>query len=619
MDRRVKAASQSGALLAISAGVLVAINVLSVFGGHVRKDVTANERYTLSDGSGRIIRDLNQPIKIEAYVTRGLPKLDAFVRDLRDLLNEYKQQGGGKFEFSVIEPKTEDEKKAAKEAGLIEQPFGEADNSGEDKMAVSQGFMGLVIKYGSEKDAIKFIPPGQTDGLEFWITNKIREIRDKADDVKHKVGVLTGHDEMKLTEPNLVPAQSGKPSMQQILTQNFPFYAFEDVDLKGGDAEIDDTLDGLIITQPGKEISEKELRRIDQFVLKGKSLCVIASAVNIKPQDAKMNATLNTWGLEKLLDGYGIEMRKDVVIDYGRAFRVAMMTNGGVANIRFPQFLDVQDDPSYTGEQAFLDTSFASFFRLPSVTLPFASSLVIHREKQPDLLPADFKIVARSTPRSVREEGESVDLQPFRQWRPKGTFEQFGVAATVEGVKDKNGTLHPLRTAFPEGDKMGIERPDVATAPARVMVIASSQFLANPFARAGNGQEMQGMQGMPPMGGDEQLLQIAGPYAQNTLTNTILSFKNTLDWITGDTDLLAVSSKILNEPHLVYGDVSKPNFSDDSEEAAVKRADNMKQERKLQQRKVEFLLIGGLPLLFALFGFARWRYRLSQRENLSLA
>ncbi len=610
MDRKVKAASQSGALLLIAAGALVGLNTLSVFGGHVRKDVTNNERYTLSAGSGRLIQSLQAPIKVQAYVTKGLPKLDAFVRDLRDLLQEYKTRGGQNFEFEVIEAKTEEQKKEAKEAGLMEQPFGEADNSGEDKMAVSQGFMGIVFKYKSEKDAIKFIPPNQTDGLEFWITNKIREIRDKADEIKHKVGVLSGHDEIKLTEPNLVPAQAGKPSMQQIVTQNFPFYTFEDVDLKGGDAEIDDSLDGLIITQPGKAITEKELRRIDQFVLKGKSLAIFASAVNVKDKDPKMSATLNTWGLEKLLDGYGIELRKDVVIDYGRAFRIAMMTNGGAANIRFPQMLDVQDDPSFTGEQQFLDTSFAAFFRLPSVAMPFVSSLVIHREKQPDIDPKNFKIVARSTPRSVREEGETVDLQPFRQWRPKGTFEQSGIAATVEGT---------LKTAFPEGDKMGVDRPDRAEKPARVLIIASSQFLANPFARAGNGQDMQQMGMQMPMGGDEQLQQISQPYAQSALTNTILSFKNTLDWVTGDTDLLAVSAKILNEPHLVYGDVDKPNFSEDTEEAAAKRAEDMKQARKLQQRKVEIVLIGGLPILFALFGIARWRYRSSQRENLSLA
>jgi hypothetical protein len=176
--------------------------------------------------------------------------LDAFVRDLRDLLQEYKNAGGGKFDYEIIVPKDEDTRKKAKDAGLIEQPFGEASDT-DEKAAVTQGFMGLVFKYGEQQDVIKFLPPERTDGLEFWISNKIREIRDKGDEIHHKLGVLTGHDEIKTTEDNLTPHNMGKYAIQTIMTQNFPFYSFQDVDLKNGDNEIPDELDGLIITQPG--------------------------------------------------------------------------------------------------------------------------------------------------------------------------------------------------------------------------------------------------------------------------------------------------------------------------------------------------------------------------------
>ena len=50
---------------------------------------------------------------------------------------------------------------------------------------------------------------------------------------------------MKLSEPNLVPSQGGKPSMQEVIGRNFPFYNFVDVDLKAGESAIDDSLDGL--------------------------------------------------------------------------------------------------------------------------------------------------------------------------------------------------------------------------------------------------------------------------------------------------------------------------------------------------------------------------------------
>jgi ABC-type uncharacterized transport system involved in gliding motility auxiliary subunit len=603
MERKQQAATESGVLLLVIAAILIAVNALSALGVYKRYDSTQAERFTLSKGSGNLLKSMKQPLKADVYVTKGLPKLDAYVRDLRDLLQEYKDASAGKFEYQIIEAKDEETKKTAKEAGLVEQPFGEASDT-EDKAAVTQGFMGLVLKYGAEKDAIKFLDPNHADGLEFWITNKIREIRDRGDDVKHKIGVLTGHDEMKLTEANLVPAQMGKPSMQEIITRNFPFYSLQDVDLKGGDGDVDDALDGLIISQPQKDLTEKELRKIDAFVLKGKSLAIFASAVNVKASDATMNATLNAHGLEKLLEGYGIEMKKDVVLDFGRSFRVNMLTQGGVASARFPQFLEIQDDTRFTGDEQLLDTAFPGFFRIPTVVVPFASSLALHADKQPEAKP---RVIARSTPRSTLATGDTVDLKPLQDWKShikKAQWAQYAVAATLEGT---------IKSAFADNQEKSAKS-------ARVMVVSSSQFLANPFARAGNGPDM-GQFGMAQgMGGDEQLLQLAGPYASQALTGTILAFKNTLDWLSGDTDLLAVSAKILSEPSLVYGDVSKPKFDEnETEEQLKKRDDEMKQARKSQQHTVEGLLILGLPFLFALYGVIRWRMRLTARENVSLA
>jgi len=66
--------------------------------------------------------------------------------------------------------------------------------------------------------------------------------------------------------------------------------------------------------------------------------------------------------------------------------------------------------------------------------------------------------------------------------------------------------------------------------------------------------------------------------------------------------------------------VSKPKFdSDESDETLKKRDDDMKAARKIQQRWVEWILILGVPILFALYGVLRWRMRITARENISLA
>jgi hypothetical protein len=613
MERKKKAATESGALLFIIAAIVVAVNAFSYF-MYWRKDMTKSEKYTLSEGSGRLIRSIKdgEQIKVEAYVTRGLPKLDAFVRDLRDLLQQYKDKGGGKFDYTIIEPKTEDERKKADEAGLQKLQRVEGSDT-EDKAEVAQGYMGLVFTYRTQREKIPVLSPDNSVGLEFWITNKIRELKDAGDKTKHKVGVLTGHDELKLSDANLVPGggkQGGGPTIQGIINQYFPFYEIKDVDLKGGDAEIDEALDGLLILQPAKDLTEKELRRIDQFVMRGKSLAVLASAVNTKAGDASMNATLNTHGLDKLLEGYGIEMHKDVVLDFGRAFRVRVDTMTGPRTMIFPQVLDVREDTRFTGDEVLLDTSFAMFFRTPQASFPFASSLSIKHDKQPQL-GDKLRAIAHSTPASLTETGETVDLKPARQWRPKGNFQQHPIAAVAEGK---------LKTAFPAGDKMGVETPAEVNTSARVLVIASASFLANPFVRSGQGPDMGQMAGMMPGGGgDEFLNSIAGPYVQAAGTGFILQSKNLFDWMTGDVDLLASSAKILTEPNLAYGDVVKPKAGEEmTDDQLAKEADRLKKERKTKQYWIDGVMTVGIPVLFALIGIILWRMREGRRQNVSL-
>ncbi len=609
-EHRRKAAAQTGLYILVIAAIAIVANVLGAKAYH-RWDTTKTERYTLSAGSGRLIRGLNSTVQVDAYVKTGLPQLDAFVRDLTDLLKEYERAGGGKFKFTIIEPNTDELRAQAKEAGLTETPFGETNQTGEDQASITQGYMGLVLKYGSEKAVIPQIM--QAEGLEFWITNKIREIRDKADNIKHRVGVITGKDEFKLSDANLV-AKQGKqgagPSMQGIIEQAFPFYKLEEVDLKGGASAIDKDLVGLIITEPQKDYDEKELRRIDEFLmLGGKSLVVYASAVTMKANDATMNATLSLHGLDKLLTGYGIKMNKDAVFDYGSSFRIGVPTQGGVTWIRHPAIAHVVADPRFDGENdKLLDNSFAGFFRMDEAIFPFPSSLTLDKSKQP----ADVKVsaVARTTPATSVVTSDTVDMKLREHWDPKPPQEQRVIAATAVGK---------LKSAFSGNPGDDIKPAERAPSESRVLVISSSEFLTNPFAYAGNGPELGGQfQMFGAVGGDPQLLMFAQPYTKY-LTSTILSLKNTLDWMAGDSDLVAASAKLIGDPNLTYSNISKPKFSATEDEAESKRKDEeYRSARKSMQTNVQWTLTFGVPVLFAAFGLLRWRQRQAQRDLLKI-
>lgn len=602
-SQKRKAKAQTGVYLIVITAVVVLVNLLGA-GIFLRKDMTMTERFTLSDGSGRLISGLNEPVQADVYVATGVPQLDAFVRDLKHLLQEYETAGKGKFKYTIIEPKTDEQKEKAREAGVQEQPFGQRDEKG-DGAKITQGFLGIVLKYGSEQAVIPALHPGRGDGLEFMITNEIREIKDKNDDIKHRIGLITGKEEIKLGNTDLVPNQQA--SFQAIITQNWAFYNLEDVDLGGGAAPIDPELEGLIITQPGTDFTDDELRRIDEFLMLGsKALVVMASAVNIKANDATMNAELNLHGLDKLLTGYGIEMHKDAVLDHGGQIRIPLPVGmGKVGWARHPGVVHVVDDPRFTDEEARLDTSFPAFFRMPDIMMPFPSSLTLLRDKQPE--DVTLKALARTTPAASLETGDTVDLSLRAEWQPKAPFEQRIIAAEANGV---------LKSAFAGAPSENIKAPERAKGSSRVLVISSAQFVTNPFARAGNPPPMPPQMqqfggGMP---GDETLLRVAGPYTQ-FLERTIFSLKGILDWVSGDTDLIASSAKLMGEPNLSYASVSKPEFkAGDTEEQARKKDEEYNNSRENLQNKVQWSLTLGLPLLFGIFGLWRWQTR-NQRLN----
>src|SRR5688572_1879332 len=106
-QQRKKAAAQTGIYLVVVVAIAVTANILSA-GAYKRFDWTRNERFTLSAGSGRLIQSLKAPVQVDAYVTRGLPQMDAMIRDLTDLLGEYERAGKGKFKYAIIEPKTDE-------------------------------------------------------------------------------------------------------------------------------------------------------------------------------------------------------------------------------------------------------------------------------------------------------------------------------------------------------------------------------------------------------------------------------------------------------------------------------------------------------------------------------
>lgn len=222
-----------------------------------------------------------------------------------------------------------------------------------------------------------------------------------------------------------------------------------------------------------------------------------------------------------------------------------------------------------------------------------------------------MKVVARSTPNTTVDDSDKVNMKIRVDWEKKGEFGQRAFAIALEGT---------LQSAFIKNKSDEIKVPDKSPAPSRVLVVSASQFLANPFARAGNPPPMPPqMAMMGSFGGDEDLQAVAWPYARKYLTTTILAFKNIMDWMAGDSDLIAASAKLIGEPNLTYADIEKPKVDpEDSEEEMARKAEEYRLQRQSVQNRVQWTLTLLPPLAFAAFGVFRWRRREANRDRIKI-
>ena len=72
MERKTTAKVATSAYLLLVAGILVIANILS-YNSYKRIDMTAEQRFTLSEGSKRLVCEgLKSDLQVDVYVTRGM-------------------------------------------------------------------------------------------------------------------------------------------------------------------------------------------------------------------------------------------------------------------------------------------------------------------------------------------------------------------------------------------------------------------------------------------------------------------------------------------------------------------------------------------------------------------
>ena len=250
-----------------------------------RVDLTAEQLYTLSPGSKAVLAKLDQKVTLKFFFSESAkdmpPSLKTYAEQVRDLLREYERAGKGNVVIETYDPKQDsDEEEWAVKYGVEPQqanPFG------------APIYFGLVVTCGTQEQTIPGFDPRMESTLENEITRHITRVVWPERPV---VGVLS-------SIPGVLGEQMN-PMMMQMRRRPSPgWIAFaelkKDYDLReiAPDAEsIDPDVKALVVIHP-KNLSEKTLFAIDQFVIKGGRLIACVDPFSFKDFEASSQQQQN--------------------------------------------------------------------------------------------------------------------------------------------------------------------------------------------------------------------------------------------------------------------------------------------------------------------------------------
>lgn len=503
MERRSQARAQTGAFVAIALVAVVLLNVLAVKVLHARLDLTKRGLYSLSEGTKRTLGRLTDNLTITIYWTPDQPApANDDERLLREQLDEYVAASRGRLEVRWVRTDNDERKRQAEGASCTKRVL-QTVNTASDQANLAEVFRCITFSYLRSTEQIAFVNPG-VEGMEYQITSIVKKMIDP----ERAIGFLTGHDEGS-------PEQA-LPYLSRILQEAHLGYTTRTIDLHGGEEEIPADIKGLVIMGPARRIEERELRRINSYLMRGGSVAVFAGGTAITGSDTRPTAARAEHNLNGLLDGYGVTINPDVVLDFQASDSVQEIEQG---RARIPMFtypaLAARRDVGGPG----IDTAHPALFRLPGVILPFVSSLTINhgRARENGTVLSE---IGRTSERSVlqreRFELDAIELLQRRQQVFGNARASYVVGVALEGQ---------LRSAFAANDTDHPPAHATREHPARLLVVGSGKVFHIDQLRA-----------IAPL--------------QNGMPTNVQMLLNVFDWLSQDPDLLAVRAKDVSEPSL---------------------------------------------------------------------
>lgn len=268
----------------------------SLFKGF-RFDLTENRLFTLSEGTGRILESLEEPVTLYFYfsqdASREIPAVRAYAKRVNELLDEFVDRSGGMLSVQHIDPDpfSEEEDEAAA-FGLQAAPINTAGDTLYFGIAASNSL--------DEFQVMPFLQPSKEKFLEYDLAKMVSSLGNPE---KKVLGVLSTLD----LDGGYDPA-SGMVEPWVVYQQLEQLFELRSIDPLAD--ELPEDVDVLLLVHP-RDLSDGMLYAVEQFVLEGGSLVAFldpfAEADRGDPNDPMAQMQVGSSSdLGPLLEAWGV-------------------------------------------------------------------------------------------------------------------------------------------------------------------------------------------------------------------------------------------------------------------------------------------------------------------------
>src|SRR3954467_9176615 len=274
--------------------VLVAFNYL-ISRVPARADLTDGRLYTLSDGTKKILRNLQAPVKVKLYVSQGesVPvPLRSFAQRVEDLVREFKSVAGPNLVIERYNPRPDSEEEDAAQLDGIES---------QQLVTGEQFYLGATVSQLERKQTLASISPQRERLLEYDLVRAVARV---ASTERPRIGLMAGLPVMgekfnPFTRQSSEPWVLGGELKGEFDVKEVPMSA----------KEIDKDLNVLLLIHP-RDLQPEQEYALDQFVLRGGKLIAFVDpyayfdqspqmpGVPPMPSSSSLPTLFKAWGVE---------------------------------------------------------------------------------------------------------------------------------------------------------------------------------------------------------------------------------------------------------------------------------------------------------------------------------